>query len=143
MDAETSKKAPSAHGQAVIDSSYQNMLQGLDPAVAARVSGMWDADQRKYFDAVREQTAGKSAHEWGSSNCKKCYGRGYTGILLHTANKVTCKCAKKNYQKWLQAFRVEFNASRDEQNHATDEQTQTTGGSEDTQEALTDSETPS
>ncbi len=134
----------------IVDKAYQNMLGGLDPQVAAKLAEKWSEDQNLFRDFVKEKTGGKEACEWGKSSCRKCYGRGYTGIS-HTAwtkrdpkdpkpleggTKVVCRCAEKNYRKELQALRTEFNTLREETNVSDEQAQETPNRPENTEEAL-------
>lgn len=137
MAKNTRRKIRTQNQQTVIDSSLQNMLKGLKSEVVEQVTKKWAEDQKAFFEAVKKENIGKEPHEWGKDNCKHCYGRGYDGIQVATRQKITCRCATKNYQKWLQAFREEFNAARDESNGKSDEQAQApTNRPEDTTQAV-------
>ncbi len=146
MGRKSSTRIPTQIQQNVIDASLQAMLGKLvkkNPAVAREVSRKWAEDEQKFMTAVREKTEGKSQESWAKTSCKHCYGRGYVGILVSNKSKVICRCAIKNYQKWLQEFREEFNAARGKEDASNDEPSnsetppQAADRSEDSQEALT------
>jgi hypothetical protein len=35
--------------------------------------------------------------DYADSNCNKCIGRGFTGIIVKSGLPIVCKCVKKNY----------------------------------------------
>lgn len=123
----------------IIDNSLAKLLEGQDPEVASIIAQKWARDQQVFFEAVKEAQGDKKPEEYSKSNCKHCYGRGYIATLIHDNSKVICRCSTKNYQKWLVEFREDFNTKRDIENATNEQTTPPTGGSQDTQEALTDS----
>lgn len=128
----------------VIDKSLANLLKTADPALADKLSKMWQQDRVSFLDAVKAATEGKEVTDWAKPSCKHCYGRGYTGVAVKTGTKVTCRCALKGYSKWMKEFRTEFNQTRGTNNVSEESSISTSetasGGSEAPQEALVSSE---
>lgn len=52
-----------------------------------KIMGILSSMKEEDFNELIEEYSPKS-------NCKKCYGRGYTGIVFKTKNLVVCKCVR-------------------------------------------------
>lgn len=124
----------------VIDQSLANLLKNTDPALADKLSKMWEQDRVSFLDAVKAATEGKEVTDWAKPSCKHCYGRGYTATAVKTGTKITCRCALKRYSKWMKEFRKEFNQNRGTKNVSEEPsistETEASGGPEAPQEAL-------
>lgn len=126
----------------VVQEAFDKALEKVHPKVAEAVREKFADDQRSFLAAAKEAEPHKSVYDWASSDCKHCYGRGYTGWrvnpITHKAieeAKVVCRCTSKNYKKWLKSFRVEYNLKRDSGGQDGAQET-TTSQSADNQEAV-------
>jgi hypothetical protein len=111
--------------QALAEGAYAELLGRVgaqNPELQKMLSQKWAEDRQAFMEAVKEETAGRSQESWATKNCKKCYGRGFVGVLLASHNRndkdqnVSCPCTSKNYGKWMKKFREEFNEKRDKTN---------------------------
>jgi hypothetical protein len=69
--------------------------------------------RRKEIARINLEKAGNKFENLADKNCKKCYGRGYTG-LTQDDKKIMCKCVRKNLFKEPEVSPVR----QDNENHS-------------------------
>lgn len=89
-----------------------NAAKKVHPRFAKILYEKYDADRTAFIKAVEEATEGKTPRDWAKRNCKKCYGTAIIGT--RNGVELPCRCIEKNYYKFLQEFRIDFNKQRDD-----------------------------
>ncbi len=97
--------------------AYERLLLTLDPAIAEILRQKFDEDETQFIEALRSFSPSLEVAFWAKPSCKKCNGTGFVG--KRAGESVACSCAHKRFRTWLLAFRVWYNALKEQNQKGT------------------------
>lgn len=92
--------------------AYERLLLTLDPAIADILRKKFDEDETEFIEALRSFSPSMEVSYWAKSSCRRCHGTGFVGSRGGT--QVACTCAHKRFRTWLLAFRLWYNALKEQ-----------------------------
>lgn len=95
-----------------------SILSKVPVEVAQRIRNKVQQASDLFSQEVKKAEGVSDLPTWASKSCKKCNGTGKLGKILTHKNpemvgkEYVCSCTRKNYMKWLNNFKLEYESRR-------------------------------